>query len=203
MKWTTRILFVLAISTATAVIAMVSNQRNRTPELTLDSIEETLERDDYNQSTLIRALDTALNNSQRSGDHTSQIRALRIRGDLYLEIGAPTEARRDYEQIKALLPAPDESILLRLVQADIESGDPESGQRRIEELLSIAPDSSNALVQRGRLHLASATQRKIQCEGLLMETLAPQVLHTGIALVDQLSAQDLLDPERALPEGRW
>lgn len=197
MKWTTRILFVLAISISTAVIAMVSNQRNRTPELSLDAIEETLEKDDYNHSTLIQALNTAFKNSQRAGDQDSQIRALTIRGDLYLEIGAHEEARNDFEQIKALLPIPDARILLRLVQTDIKSGDPERGQRRIDELLKIAPNSSKAYTQRGRLHLTSARQRQTQCESLLKDALAPAQFAIGVRLLDQLSAQDLMDPERA------
>ena len=197
MKWTTRILFVLALSTSTAVIAMVSIQRNKTPELTLDAIEETLNRDDYNHSTLIQALKTALKNSQRAGDQASQIRALTVRGDLYLEIGAYEEARSDFEQIRALQSIPDESTLLRLVYTDIESGDPERGQRRIDELLSINPSSASALVQRGRLHLASSLKRREQCEAQMRESLPPSDHELGETLLDQLTAQDLLDPERA------
>ena len=197
MKWTTRLLFLLAISLAGAVIAMVSDQRTRTPESALDSISAILEGDDFNHDTVLRSLDGALSESRSSGDHDLLVRALTLRGDLLLKIGAAEAARTDFEEIRLVQGTEDEELLLRLIETDILAGDPDSGQRRIESVLNINPDSAQAYVLQGRLYQASAKQRTDQCDEILRETLVHDESVMASALVDRLAAQDLLDPHRA------
>lgn len=197
MKWTTRLLFLLALSISGALIAMVSGQRNRTPGSALDAINATIERAEYNSTTLLRSLDRSIQGTRASGDTALQVRALNLRGDLLLKIGAAEAARTDYEEIGLLLGAKDESLLLRLVEADVLAGDPSAGLSHLAALLALNPESSLAHIQSGRLALSSAKEFTDACDTLIAETLAYDEAAAASALVDRLAAQDLLDHHRA------
>ena len=197
MKWTTRLLFLLAISLSAAVIAMVSNQKSRTPEAALDAIEATIEREDFNHDAILRTLDVALANARSTGQEELQIRSLLLRGEVLFRIGASEGAIRDFDEVSGIRGQPDEELLLRMAEAHVQAGDPESGQRRIETLLSLNPENAKGHVQEGRLHQSSAKKLTDQCGELLDQTLPYKEAAAANSLVDRLTAQDLLDPRRA------
>ena len=197
MKWTTRLLFLLAVSLSAAVIAMVSSQKSRTPEATLDAIEATVQRADFNHDAILRSIDVALSNARSSGDKDLQVKALLLRGDVLFKIGASENAIRDFDEVSALRGRPDEDLLLRMAEAHVQAGDPESGQRRVEVLLSINPENPKGHVQEGRLHQASAKKLTDSCDEVMSQTLPYDEALKASGLVDRLTAQDLLDPRRA------
>ncbi|MCH2102790.1 MAG: hypothetical protein MK297_02130 [Planctomycetes bacterium] len=197
MKWTTRILFLLAISLSAALVAMVSGQKTRTPEATLEAIEATIGRDDFNHEAILRSLDGALSNARATGETELQAKALSLRGDVLYKIGAYEDSIRDFDEVSALQGSPDEELLIKMAEAHVRAGDPESGQRRIETLLSVNPESAPGLVQQGRLHQSSAEKLTDECEEAMSQIMPHAEAERAATIVDRLTAQDLLDPRRA------
>ena len=100
-----------------ALVAMVSGQKSRTPEATLEAIEATVGRDDFNHEAILRSLDGALSNARATGDTELQAKALTLRGDVLYKIGAYEDSIRDFDEVSARLRGPAGStVALEVLQ---------------------------------------------------------------------------------------
>jgi len=197
MKWTLRLLLLLALFTAGSLAVMVTRQRQGSPAELLAEVRDVLAAGRFEERIVLRRLEDVVALARKSGDDGLLTEALSTRADLLLSIGATGLARRDYQELLAGERPGAREIRRRMVQVDVAEGRLEAGLSELRDLIRDEPDFVPAWIESGRLNLLSADELLERCRTDLALALVEEDAQAAFAIVTRLSAQDPLDPARA------
>ncbi len=195
MKWTTWILFALAVALVTGVLAMVTRQSNSTPEDFFATVQSRMSSGRYDREQAVENLDQVLESAQEGGDSELAARVRLLRGQTLRDMGAYERARADFLAVAALRPA-DPAVEEDLVELEQRAGDYHAALARAQRMIDRDPSRAHPRVLLGRLHRLAGDKALARGRESLGKTLVPSANEQANDFLTRSVALDPKDPRR-------
>lgn len=195
MKWTTWLLFGLALTLCAALFAMAGRRDARSPSEFFAALEARIEAKQIDDDVALSELDLALRQAEESGNHALMDDVRLLRGKILSRIGSWERAKADLQIVNEHRGAP---IAIDLLLSDVEtrSGDLRAAQTRVRTRVTRDATDLEAWKQLGLLHAQSCTQALEGALAITRRTLIPTDAESAKTICARLCALDRSDPAR-------
>jgi len=195
MKWTSWILFGLAIGVCVALVAMVTRQARRTPAEAFIALQSGIAAGHFDDEMALANLDLVYERALAEGDRALASEVRLARGKALARIGAFERAHAEVLAVHEERGGPREIDDL-LIDIEARSGDVRSALRRVDAQLAQHPDDPAGWQLAGRLHGEASAKALERAAAIVRRALVSEDQPAGLLLCDRLSALDPQDPAR-------
>jgi tetratricopeptide (TPR) repeat protein len=188
---------------AAIVVATVTRESAKSPEVELREVQERMKRGHIDREEALSDLNHLVDRTTSSGDSRISARTRLARARILMEIGAVGRAREDLQIVLGLgVLSPEErrDVEDDLIDLDLRSDDRkdlEHGLQRVKDQIDRNPDDGAAWARKGALHLAMAEATLARGREVVDGRLLADAAERGRAILDRLGAMDPADPRRA------
>ncbi len=196
MKLIHLLAFIVSAALLWAVVHMASSQDPKSPRELLEDVQTQLELGTITRQEAIRELDDALLIASEMPRPKLLADLHMERGEIYLDMGGYGKAGDDFELVLDAYRPGDRRAETLLADVDIESGDYESAEIRLRQIIAKRPRDARAWVQFGRLGKLTAEAEVEKCYATISDALVPDEATVACELLLSIAARDPRDPSR-------
>lgn len=195
MKWTTWLLFGLALGLCAALFAMVGRRSARSPAEFFASLSTQIEAGVLDDDAALSNLDLALRQAQQADDATLGDDVRLARGRILARIGSWERAKEDFELVREHRGS---SPALEKLLTDVEarSGDVGAALERVRGRLEREPADLSTWRESALLHARSSRLNLEEARKIVRASLVPSDVPESERSCARLSTLDRSDPSR-------
>ncbi|HPF13964.1 MAG TPA: tetratricopeptide repeat protein [Planctomycetota bacterium] len=160
-------------------------------------IAEQVQLPNYDKRNALRDLGRALKHPEARASEAISSELLRLRANIYRDMGAYDKARSDVERLRSMTGSNEVALELEAIELQALEGQPEEALRRIEVLAFHHPTSADVAILRGTLETRRGKELETKAQEIAAHYLIDEEAKQAAPIIVRLCSQHPHDPKRA------